>query len=80
MPAAPSTLNHHCPLTYNSNKNRFLRRASLLQCEGDEDLLKLVPCIKGADPMAAALLIECRGRDAAALEASMAEVQKALTR
>lgn len=43
--------------------------ATLLQeCEADEAMLKLVPDIKGADPMAAALLIECRGRDEAALK------------
>jgi D-lactate dehydrogenase len=34
----------------------------------------LVPDILGADPMAAALLIECRGRDAEALQASIDEV------
>ena len=32
------------------------------------DVQKWVPDILGADPMAAALLIECRGRDAAALQ------------
>jgi len=31
-------------------------------------MARLVPDILGADPMAAALLIECRGRDAAALQ------------
>jgi D-lactate dehydrogenase len=35
----------------------------------------LVPDILGADPMAAALLIECRGRDADALQASIDEVR-----
>lgn len=40
----------------------------------------LVPDILGADPMAAALLIECRGRDAAALQASIDEVNRALLR
>ncbi len=34
-----------------------------------------VPDIKGADPMAAGLLIECRGSDPAALDASMDEVR-----
>lgn len=37
-------------------------RASLRECESDEDMVRLVPDIKGADPMAAALLIECRGQ------------------
>jgi hypothetical protein len=32
------------------------------QCEAEEPLLKLVPDIVGADPMAAALLVECRGQ------------------
>ncbi len=36
-------------------------RASLRECESNEDMARLVPDIKGADPMAAALLIECRG-------------------
>jgi hypothetical protein len=35
-------------------------RASLRECEADDDMARLVPDIKGADPMAAALLIECR--------------------
>lgn len=35
----------------------------------------LVPDIIGADPMAAALLIECRGRDGDALQASIDEVR-----
>ncbi|GAX77289.1 hypothetical protein CEUSTIGMA_g4735.t1 [Chlamydomonas eustigma] len=53
-------------------------RASLRECEANEDMVRLVPCIKGADPMAAALLIECRGQDPAALEERMVEVQRAL--
>ena len=36
-------------------------RASLRECEADEGMARLVPDIRGADPMAAALLIECRG-------------------
>ena len=40
----------------------------------------LVPDILGADAMAAALLIECRGRDAGALQASIDEVSRALLR
>ncbi|KAF6262291.1 FAD linked oxidase [Scenedesmus sp. NREL 46B-D3] len=55
-------------------------RASLRECEADEDMARLVPDIKGADPMAAALLIECRGRDAAALQGSIDEVNRALLR
>lgn len=43
-------------------------------------MVRLVPDIQGADPMAAALLIECRGRDAAALQASIDEVNRALLR
>lgn len=38
------------------------------ECEADEDLTKLVVDIKGADPGAAALLIECRGEDADSLK------------
>ncbi|KAL6754380.1 glycolate dehydrogenase [Haematococcus lacustris] len=55
-------------------------RASLRECEADDAMTSLVPDIKGADPMAAGLLIECRGADAAALQASIAEVQRALQR
>jgi hypothetical protein len=46
----------------------YYRRASLRECEADEEMARLVPDILGADPMAAALLIECRGRDAGALQ------------
>ncbi len=45
-------------------------RASLRECEADEGLTKLVVDIKGADPGAAALLIECRGEDAQTLQVS----------
>ncbi|WIA35081.1 hypothetical protein OEZ86_003567 [Tetradesmus obliquus] len=55
-------------------------RASLRECEADDDMARLVPDIKGADPMAAALLIECRGRDASALQGSIDEVNRALLR
>eukprot|EP00879_Flechtneria_rotunda_P005800 GHRR01006103.1.p1 GENE.GHRR01006103.1~~GHRR01006103.1.p1 ORF type:complete len:946 (+),score=315.50 GHRR01006103.1:676-3513(+) len=55
-------------------------RASLRECEADEDMSRLVPDILGADPMAAALLIECRGRDASALQASIDEVNRAMLR
>ena len=43
-------------------------RASLRECEADEGLTKLVVDIKGADPGAAALLVECRGEDAETLQ------------
>lgn len=38
------------------------------ECERDEGMVKLVKDIQGSDPMAAALLIECRGRTTEALE------------
>ncbi|KAI3429690.1 hypothetical protein D9Q98_005775 [Chlorella vulgaris] len=53
-------------------------RASLRECEGNEDMLRLVPDIKGADPMAASLLIECRGSTEEDLQSRIAEVQAAL--
>lgn len=53
-------------------------RASLRECESDEDMARLVPDIKGADPMAAALLIECRGQDEGALQDRIDEVTRAL--
>lgn len=43
-------------------------RAALRECEADEGLTRLVVDIKGADPGAAALLIECRGEDAETLQ------------
>lgn len=49
-------------------------RASLSECEKDEDMFRLVPDIKGADPMAAALLIECRGETPEALQCRIDEV------
>lgn len=55
-------------------------RASLRECEADEDMARLVPDILGADPMAAALLVECRGRDEVALQTRIAEVNRALRR
>ncbi|KXZ46746.1 hypothetical protein GPECTOR_41g711 [Gonium pectorale] len=54
-------------------------RASLRECESNEDMMRLVPDIKGCDPMAAALLIECRGQDEAALKARIEEVTRVLT-
>ena len=53
-------------------------RPSLRQCEREEAMLGLVPDMKGADPRAAALLIECRGETPAALEERIAEVRRAL--
>lgn len=55
-------------------------RASLRECENNEDMTRLVPDIRGCCDMAAGLLIECRGQDVAALEARIQEVQKALQR
>jgi len=55
-------------------------RPSLRECEADEAMTRLVPDIVGCDPMAAALLIECRGRDERALEESCDEVRRALKR
>ncbi|PNW82667.1 hypothetical protein CHLRE_06g288700v5 [Chlamydomonas reinhardtii] len=54
-------------------------RASLRECENNEDMMRLVPDIKGCDPMAAALLIECRGQDEAALQSRIEEVVRVLT-
>jgi D-lactate dehydrogenase len=53
-------------------------RASLRECESNEDMLRLVPDIKGADPMAASLLIECRGSTEDDLRTRIEEVQSAL--
>ncbi|KAK9821918.1 hypothetical protein WJX81_005753 [Elliptochloris bilobata] len=55
-------------------------RASLRECERDEGMVKLVKDIQGSDEMAAALLIECRGRTPEALEERICEVRKALLR
>lgn len=55
-------------------------RPSLRECEADEAMTRLVPDIVKCDPMAAALLIECRGRDERALEESCDEVRRALKR
>lgn len=55
-------------------------RESLRQCEGNEDMVRLVPSIVGADPMAGALLVECRGQTQAALSDRIDEVIKALER
>ena len=53
-------------------------RPSLKQCEREEAMLALVPDMAGADPRAAALLIECRGETPEALQDRIAEVQRAL--
>ncbi|MEW5310312.1 MAG: hypothetical protein WDW38_002124 [Sanguina aurantia] len=56
-------------------------RASLRECEANEDMTRLVPGMRGADAMAAGLLIECRGQDAAALTAKIFwEVTRSLAR
>lgn len=54
-------------------------RASLRECESDEKMTSLVPDIKGCGPMAAALLIECRGSTAEDLEERINEVLSALS-
>lgn len=43
-------------------------------------MLRLVPDIKGADPMAASLLIECRGNSQEALQERINEVMSELTK
>jgi len=53
-------------------------RACLRECMLHDTMPKLVPDIDGADPMAAALLIECRGRTAEDLEKSIKEVTAVL--
>ena len=55
-------------------------RASLTECGKDEDMTRLVPDIVGADPMAAALLIECRGGTPEGLQERIEEVKAALLR
>lgn len=41
------------------------------ECEADEGMVRLVPDIKGADPGAAGLLIECRGQTPECLNVRM---------
>lgn len=55
-------------------------RASLRECESNEEFVRLVDGVKTADDMAAGLLVECRGHSAQALHESIADVQKAITR
>ena len=38
------------------------------ECEKDEGMVRLVPDIRGSDPAAAGLLIECRGQSPVALQ------------
>ncbi|KAK9818314.1 hypothetical protein WJX72_010431 [[Myrmecia] bisecta] len=52
-------------------------RAALRECESEE-MLRLVDDMQGADAMAAALLIECRGQDEKALQGRIREVTTAL--
>ncbi|KAK9807175.1 hypothetical protein WJX73_004038 [Symbiochloris irregularis] len=50
-------------------------RASLKECAGlSEEMCKLVPGMKDADPLAAGLLIECRGQTVEDKEAMIADV------
>ena len=53
-------------------------RASLRECAGNEDMTRLVPDIDGCGPMAAALLIECRGQTEEDLKARIEEIRVAL--
>jgi D-lactate dehydrogenase len=53
-------------------------RAALKECEANDELCGLVRDIRGADPQAAGLLIECRGEDAKTLKENICEVQTAL--
>jgi len=53
-------------------------RACLRECENHDKMPELVPCVKGSDPMAAALLVECRGQTTEALEQRIKEVTSAL--
>lgn len=55
-------------------------RASLRECEANEDMAKHVTDMVGCGPLAAALLVECRGADAESLQANIADVQRSLTR
>jgi len=54
-------------------------RASLRECTGNEDMVRLVPDIDGCGPMAAALLIECRGQTEDDLKGRIDEVKSALS-
>ena len=51
-----------------------------LKCCENEDMLRLVPTLRGAPDTAASLLVECRGEDGAALAARIEQVQAALRR
>ena len=55
-------------------------RASLREAEGVHRFVELIPKIRGCGPMAASLLIECRGADSEALDASIKEVTDAIMR
>jgi len=52
--------------------------ASLRECEGNARMRELVPSIVGCDEGTTALLIECRGKDKAALDKRIAEVVRAI--
>ena len=49
------------------------KAARCREVERDEGMVKLVKDIQGSDPMASALLVECRGRTPEALEVCRAE-------
>ena len=51
-----------------SVQSHCCRCACCREVERDEGMVKLVKDIQGSDPMASALLIECRGRTPEALE------------
>jgi len=53
-------------------------RACIRECEGHEKMPELVPCVKGSDENAAALLVECRGQTMEALQQRIKEVTSAL--
>ncbi|KAH7615608.1 hypothetical protein Ndes2526B_g09647 [Nannochloris sp. 'desiccata'] len=53
-------------------------RAALREFEADEKMSTLVPDIKGCGPMAAALLIECRGQTSEDLHARLGEIHSTL--
>lgn len=67
-------------LRYNTSVDavEMFDRASLRECTGNEDMVRLVPDIDGCGPMAAALLIECRGETEEDLDARIEEIRTAL--
>ena len=53
-------------------------RAALRDCAADDKMAELVPDIRSCGPMAAALLIECRGQTSEDLHSRIDEVQQSL--